>query len=253
MLRVSDLVKRFDTSDEGIVGGIRNVSFEVAAGEFLHPAWPPRDAEKTTTLRCVAGLEEPSSGIISIGDREVFSSRGTGCGAGVRAQYRHGVSVLRGLAPHVGKRQCRVPVTNVPEPAAILRRKSQRKWRGLWKPSTSRLLGERYASQLSGGQQQRLALARAIVGEPAAAAAGRTAEQPRCPASRSDAVRAATFAEGDWYHRDLRYPRPIRGAGAFRPNSGHARWLGRSDWGPLLRYTTNRPAASSPISSVGLI
>ncbi len=55
--------------------------------------------------------------------------------------------------------------------------------------------GDRFATQLSGGQQQRLALARAIVCRPGAAALGRTALEPRrAVCKRHDAHRTARAA-----------------------------------------------------------
>src|SRR5438270_12630405 len=49
---------------------VDDVSFSVAAGEIV-VLLGPSGCGKTTTLRCVAGLEQPSSGAIAIGSAVV--------------------------------------------------------------------------------------------------------------------------------------------------------------------------------------
>src|SRR5216684_1308726 len=61
-LRVAQLHKVFATSRPAVDG----VSFDVAAGEIV-VLLGPSGCGKTTTLRCVAGLEQPSAGTIAIG------------------------------------------------------------------------------------------------------------------------------------------------------------------------------------------
>src|SRR5258708_12528082 len=61
-LRVEGLRKVFATGRPAVDG----VSFDVAAGEIV-VLLGPSGCGKTTTLRCVAGLEQPSAGTIAIG------------------------------------------------------------------------------------------------------------------------------------------------------------------------------------------
>src|SRR5216684_4310703 len=61
-LRVAQLHKVFATGRPAVDG----VSFDVAAGEIV-VLLGPSGCGKTTTLRCVAGLEQPSAGTIAIG------------------------------------------------------------------------------------------------------------------------------------------------------------------------------------------
>ena len=68
MLRVEALTKRYAAGGAGIAG----VSFEVKRGEFF-TLLGPSGCGKTTTLRCIAGLEQPSGGEIEINGRIVYS------------------------------------------------------------------------------------------------------------------------------------------------------------------------------------
>src|SRR5690349_16778228 len=58
----------------GDVPAVRGVSFSVAPGEQL-TLLGPSGCGKTTTLRAIAGLEQPSSGEIRIGGAPVYSSK----------------------------------------------------------------------------------------------------------------------------------------------------------------------------------
>jgi len=65
---VRDLVKRY-----GSVEAVREVTFEVAAGEIFG-LLGPNGAGKTTTLECVLGLRRPDSGAIEIGGVDAIAS-----------------------------------------------------------------------------------------------------------------------------------------------------------------------------------
>src|ERR1044071_8673025 len=56
----------------GEVPAVRGVSFEVAPGEQL-TLLGPSGCGKTTTLRAIAGLEQPTGGEIRIGGAPVYS------------------------------------------------------------------------------------------------------------------------------------------------------------------------------------
>src|ERR1051326_1548902 len=70
-LHVENLTKVYTASDSG--GGIRDLGFDVAAGEF-YTLLGPSGCGKTTTLRSIAGLEEPSSGRMTIANQVVFDA-----------------------------------------------------------------------------------------------------------------------------------------------------------------------------------
>jgi len=64
-VRLENLTKRFDR-----VTAVNNVSLDIANGEFFAMTGP-NGCGKTTILRLIAGLTEPDSGSIRIGDRLV--------------------------------------------------------------------------------------------------------------------------------------------------------------------------------------
>src|SRR5947207_1321312 len=65
-LIVSHLRKQFAVGRPAV----NDVSFRIAAGEIV-VLLGPSGCGKTTTLRCIAGLEQPTAGMISIGGDEV--------------------------------------------------------------------------------------------------------------------------------------------------------------------------------------
>ncbi|HWC31571.1 MAG TPA: spermidine/putrescine ABC transporter ATP-binding protein, partial [Actinomycetota bacterium] len=144
------MTKRFDD-----VVAVDAVSLEIAQGSFF-ALLGPSGCGKTTTLRMIGGFEEPTSGTILLGDRDV-----TGL-----PPYRRDVNTVfqsYALFPHLSI------FDNV---AFGLRRKGVRgdslRDRGGEALELVALSGleKRKPRQLSGGQQQRVALARALVNRP---------------------------------------------------------------------------------------
>jgi iron(III) transport system ATP-binding protein len=114
---------------------------------------------KTTTLRCIAGLETPDQGRISIDGIDAFCAER---GIAVPPERRELAMVFQSYAiwPHMSVRD------NVGLPLRARRagraETVQAVNRALAKVGLSDF-GDRMATQLSGGQQQRVALARSIV------------------------------------------------------------------------------------------
>ncbi len=142
---------------------VRGVSLEVERGQF-YTLLGPSGCGKTTTLRCVAGLEEPDSGEIEVGDELVYSSSR---GLWTDPFNRDIGMVFQSYAiwPHM------TVFDNVAFPLKQMKpapSRAQIRDRVMQSLSLVKLdeLAERPAPFLSGGQQQRLALARALVREP---------------------------------------------------------------------------------------
>jgi iron(III) transport system ATP-binding protein len=162
MIAIRDLAMTYRTSF-GEHHAVRGVSIDVPQGEF-YSLLGPSGCGKTTILRCVAGLERPDAGEISIGGEIVFSSER---GIWVPPHLRNIGMVFQSYAiwPHM------TVFENVAFP---LRYEWPRPSRTEIRARVAKALHlvhldgleERPAPYLSGGQQQRLALARALVGEP---------------------------------------------------------------------------------------
>ena len=149
-VEIVDVTKRF-----GSTVAVDNVSIEVLPGEFLS-LLGPSGCGKTTTLRLLAGFEQPDEGFIRIS-----------------GDYVQGVPPYRRDVNTVFQHYALFPHMTVAENVAYgLRQKRTSK------AEVSRRVGEalemvkmtklakRKPRQMSGGQQQRVALARALVNKP---------------------------------------------------------------------------------------
>jgi iron(III) transport system ATP-binding protein len=156
-LIVSHLRKQF------LVGrpAVDDVSFRIAAGEIV-VLLGPSGCGKTTTLRMIAGLEQPTGGMIAIGGDEVAAPER---GVHVPPRLRNIGMVFQSYAvwPHMTvKQNVNYPLRhrNVPRDQAEHKIAEVLGLVGLTE------YAERPVTQLSGGQMQRVALARALVYEP---------------------------------------------------------------------------------------
>ena len=132
---------------------VDDLSLTVARGTFF-ALLGPSGCGKTTTLRMVAGLEQPSSGRILIGDTDLTGSR----------PYERPVNTVfqsYALFPHLTVRE------NV---AFGPKRRGLKNALQLADDALDLVqlpqLAARKPGQLSGGQQQRVAVARALVNQP---------------------------------------------------------------------------------------
>src|SRR4051812_21349297 len=145
----------------GSVPAVRGVSFNVLPGEQL-TLLGPSGCGKTTTLRAIAGLEQPTAGEIRIDGNIVYSSEAR---INIRAEKRGLSMVFQSYAiwPHMtvfenvayGLRVRRTEAAELAEKVHLALDMVQ-----------MRSFASRRAAQLSGGQQQRVALARAFVFQP---------------------------------------------------------------------------------------
>src|SRR5205814_3183671 len=122
----------------------------------------PSGCGKTTTLRCIAGLETGENGSIAFGDRTVFDAERR---TNVPPNKRNIGMVFQSYAlwPHMTVRK------NIGYPLRTRRIKGAQAKGWIEKVAalvdTTQLL-DRHPAQLSGGQQQRIALARGLVARP---------------------------------------------------------------------------------------
>ena len=159
VISVRELQKSF-AGARGEVRALRGVSFEVGKGE-LFTLLGPSGCGKTTTLRCIAGLEQPLSGEILIDNHSVFSAAS---GTFVPPERRNIGMVFQSYAiwPHMTVFQnVAYPLAKEASRAAIGERVGK-----LLERLSLGALADRLAPNLSGGQQQRVALARALVAQP---------------------------------------------------------------------------------------
>ena len=164
MLSVEGLFTEYPGDHGQVVKAAQDVSFTVAEGR-LFTLLGPSGCGKTTTLRSIAGLERPRAGEISVNGQVVYSSSK---GVFVAPNRRGFGMVFQSYAiwPHMNVFQ------NVAFPLEVGDRRYSR---AQVRESVMRVLtavqldhlADREATKLSGGQQQRLALARALVMEPA--------------------------------------------------------------------------------------
>jgi molybdate transport system ATP-binding protein len=120
----------------------------------------PSGAGKTTTLRCIAGLDKPDEGIISFGE-EVWSDADRAQFTSPQKRRVGFVPQDFGLFPHLTvERNIGYGLVGISGEARRTRVGEMIEWLDLG-GLQSRLPGE-----LSGGQQQRVALARAVAARP---------------------------------------------------------------------------------------
>jgi spermidine/putrescine transport system ATP-binding protein len=155
-IELSGVVKEFQARGE-VITAVAGIDLDIREGEFFS-LLGPSGCGKTTTMRMIAGFEEPTQGVIRLHGQDVTN---------VPPNKRDVNMVFQSYAlfPHM----------NVFENVAFgLRRKA------VAKPEITRRVGEmldivdmagrseRRPRELSGGQQQRVALARALVNNPRA-------------------------------------------------------------------------------------
>jgi putative spermidine/putrescine transport system ATP-binding protein len=134
---------------------ITGLDLDIASGEFF-TFLGPSGSGKTTTLRMIAGFEQPDAGRIELDGKDLAGS----------PPYARAVNTVfqdYALFPHLTLREnvaYGLRARRVPNAEALARANEAL--------ATVRLegFGDRRPGQLSGGQRQRVALARAVVNRP---------------------------------------------------------------------------------------
>jgi len=150
-VRLQGVSKRF-----GSLTAVREMDLDIPRGEFF-TMLGPSGCGKTTTLRMIAGFEEPTEGAVLLDGEDVTGlppfKRATNTVFQTYALFPH-LSVERNVAfglqrKRVSKDEIRTRVSEELERVGLAAHANRR------------------PRQLSGGQQQRVALARALVNRPA--------------------------------------------------------------------------------------
>lgn len=154
-LNIDNLNKVFNEENNSVLA-VENLDITIEDGEFLVLVGPS-GCGKSTTLRCVAGLEEVTSGNILINDTPVTNNKPKDRGIAMVFQSY-------ALYPHMTARENMSfglnMTTNLSGKEISQRVEDTAQMMGI-----NNLLEDR-PGELSGGQQQRVALGRAIVREP---------------------------------------------------------------------------------------
>lgn len=132
---------------------IEHLDLHIPAGSFF-ALLGPSGCGKTTTLRLVAGLEDPSAGQILIGGKDVTAlkphKRAVNTVFQSYALFPH-MTILENVAFGLRQRKISDPLGKAKAGLALVELDN---------------VADRKPAQLSGGQQQRVALARAVVNRP---------------------------------------------------------------------------------------
>ncbi|PYN98277.1 MAG: polyamine ABC transporter ATP-binding protein [Candidatus Rokuibacteriota bacterium] len=154
-LRLEHVSKHFIREGQSAMAAVNDVSLTVEPGELL-TLLGPSGCGKTTTLRMLAGFEQPDAGRVYVGDQDVTELM----------VYRRSIGFVfqnYALFPHLTVFENVAYGLRVRRLAdAAIRARVGRVLDLVGLPGYER----RFPNQLSGGEQQRVAVARAVVVEP---------------------------------------------------------------------------------------
>ncbi|MCP4708761.1 MAG: ABC transporter ATP-binding protein [Planctomycetes bacterium] len=160
LIQCRKLTKEYRKGDNVILP-LNNLDLDIEAGSFLS-LMGPSGSGKTTLLNLIAGIDQPTSGILEI-DGQEMSQLSRGKLARWRSEYIGYIFQLYNLVPVL------TAYENIELPLLLqsISRSERHKKVALALELVD--LSERhdhYPRQLSGGQEQRVAIARAIVTDP---------------------------------------------------------------------------------------
>ena len=150
LLRLENLTKSFDKAQV-----LKGISLDVRPGEFV-TLLGPSGCGKTTTLRIIAGLEQPDSGSVKLEGADITA---------LEPEKRNVNTVFQNYAlfPHMNVQK------NIAYSMALRKEKKDviaKRVEELLSVVQLEGYGKRMPAQLSGGQRQRVAIARALACDP---------------------------------------------------------------------------------------
>ena len=148
-------------SGESTIQAVKGVSVAVEKGEMI-AIMGPSGCGKTTLLNVLSGIDEPTSGKVTIDGKSLFGVSDDER-SNMRAEYLGFIFQDFNLLPVLSA------VENVELPLLMLGKSANEARKTALEALVAVGLGERSEhrpSELSGGQQQRVAIARAIVHQP---------------------------------------------------------------------------------------
>jgi osmoprotectant transport system ATP-binding protein len=154
VIRFDDVTKQYPDGTKAVDA----LSIEMPTGQITVLVGSSGSG-KTTTLRMINRMIEPSSGTITIDDRDIMKLRPYELRRGIGYVIQQG-----GLFPH---RKVLDNVTTVPSLLGWEKKKARQRGRELLElVGLPNSFADRYPAQLSGGQQQRVGVARALAADP---------------------------------------------------------------------------------------
>lgn len=139
---------------------LEEIDLSVPAGE-IHGIVGRSGAGKSTLIRCLTGLDSPTSGTVSIDGADLTDRSGSGM-----REARRSIGMV---FQHVNLLDSRTAVHNVAHPlqiAGVSKAERLAKARELLEIVGLGDRADNYPAQLSGGQKQRVGIARALAAEP---------------------------------------------------------------------------------------
>ena len=159
-MQASELWKLY-ASGESTVQAVKGVNVSIGEGEMI-AIMGPSGCGKTTLLNVLSGIDEPTSGTVTIDDKSLFTASDNERSK-MRAEYLGFIFQDFNLLPVLSA------VENVELPLLLLGNSAGEARSTALDALSAVGLGDRSEhrpSELSGGQQQRVAIARAIVHNP---------------------------------------------------------------------------------------
>ncbi|RSD29007.1 ABC transporter ATP-binding protein [Mesobacillus subterraneus] len=163
IMETENIVKVYGgASGEGSTKALDGVSLSVNEGEFV-AIMGPSGSGKTTLLNVLSGIDQPSSGSVSISGQEISEMTGDALALFRRRQLGFVFQEFNLLDSLTAKENIILPMVLEKKSTAEMEEKVQ----GLGELFEIDSILDKYPYNISGGQQQRTAVSRALVNEPA--------------------------------------------------------------------------------------